>query len=137
MERLWSRAVATSRNLWQKGRPRKRLAEAKTLAVGCDRLPPGPYGKEGVDGSSPSEGFTKFLADRLIVFSRLATVSRLGVHRASTPFRGRARRGVETLFPSASEDLGGGVHPASTARSIASASSSETACSRLSRVRWP
>ena len=28
-----------------------------------------------------------------------------------------------------------GVHPASTARSIASASSSETACSRLSRAR--
>jgi len=50
MERLWSRAVATSRNLWQKGRPRKRLAEAKILAAGCDRLPPGPYGKEGVEG---------------------------------------------------------------------------------------
>ena len=26
------------------------LAEAKILAVGCDRLPPGPYGKEGVEG---------------------------------------------------------------------------------------
>ena len=33
-----------------RGTARKRLAEAKILAVGCDRLPPGPYGKEGVEG---------------------------------------------------------------------------------------
>jgi len=31
----------------------------------------------------------------------------------------------------------GGVHSASTVRSIASASRSETAWARLSRVRWP
>ncbi len=53
MERLWSRAVAIGGNRWQMGRRRKRLKQAKTVAVGCDRLPPGPYGKEGVDGSSP------------------------------------------------------------------------------------
>ena len=27
--------------------------------MGCDRLPETFHGKEGVDGSSPSEGFTK------------------------------------------------------------------------------
>src|SRR6266511_347045 len=51
MERLWSPAVATGGNRWQVGRPRRRLKQAKTVAVGCD-------GKEGVDGSSPSEGFS-------------------------------------------------------------------------------
>ena len=37
----------------------KRLEQAKTVAVGCDWLPIGAHGKEGVDGSSPSESFTK------------------------------------------------------------------------------
>jgi hypothetical protein len=40
------------------GRP-ERLKQAKTVAVGCDRLPETFHGKEGVDGSSPSEGFSK------------------------------------------------------------------------------
>ncbi len=56
MERLWSRAVATGGNPWQMGEPPKRPKKAQTVAVGCDRL-----GKEGVDGSSPSEGFAKYL----------------------------------------------------------------------------
>jgi len=30
--------------------------QAKTLAVGCDQLPIEVHGKEGVDGSSPSDG---------------------------------------------------------------------------------
>ena len=59
MERLWSLAVATSGNRRQIGRGRKRLRQPKAVAVGCDPLPPGPHGKEGVDGSSPSEGFSK------------------------------------------------------------------------------
>jgi hypothetical protein len=50
MERLWSLAVATSGNRWQMDGPRKRGNQAKTVAVD---------GKEGVDGSSPSEGFVK------------------------------------------------------------------------------
>jgi hypothetical protein len=58
MERLWSLAVAVSGNRWQMQRGRKRLRQAKTVATACDRLPPGPQGKEGVDGSSPSEGLT-------------------------------------------------------------------------------
>ena len=56
MERLWSLAVATSGNRWQMGTPRKRLQQAKTVATGCDQLPIGAHGKEGVDGSSRSEG---------------------------------------------------------------------------------
>ncbi len=56
MERLWSRAVTTSGNRWQMRRARKPQNQAKTVAAGCDRLPRGAHGKEGVDGSSPSEG---------------------------------------------------------------------------------
>jgi len=59
MEPLWSPAVATGGNRSQMGRRRKRLRQAKTVAVGCDRLPGEAHGKEGVDGSSPSEGLRK------------------------------------------------------------------------------
>jgi hypothetical protein len=48
--------VATSGNRWQMGTPRKRLKQAETVAIGCDQLPQGPHGKEGVSGSSPEEG---------------------------------------------------------------------------------
>jgi hypothetical protein len=41
------------------GRPQERLKQAKTVAAGCDRLPETFHGKEGVDGSSPSEGSAK------------------------------------------------------------------------------
>jgi hypothetical protein len=58
MEHLWSRAVATGGNRWQMGLPRKRLEQAKTVAMGCDQLPGPQNGKEGVDGSSPSEGLS-------------------------------------------------------------------------------
>jgi hypothetical protein len=56
MEPLWSPVVATGGNQRQIDRARKRPKQAKTVAVGCHR-----YGKEAVDGSSPSEGFEKFL----------------------------------------------------------------------------
>jgi hypothetical protein len=39
MEHLWSQAVATDGNPWQMGWSRKRLKQAKTVAVGCDQLP--------------------------------------------------------------------------------------------------
>jgi hypothetical protein len=57
MEPLWSPAVATGGNRSQIAPAGTTLKQAKTVAVGCDQLP----GKEGVDGSSPSEGFAKFL----------------------------------------------------------------------------
>src|SRR5512146_2964456 len=59
MEHSWSRAVAASGTQWQNAPPRNPLKQAKTVAVGCDWLPIGAHGKEGVDGSSPSEGFAK------------------------------------------------------------------------------
>lgn len=60
MEPLWSPAVAIRGNRWQMGRPAKSLRQAKTVAVGCDRLRPGPHGKRppkkgrGLPGSAKS-----------------------------------------------------------------------------------
>ena len=59
MEPLWSTVVATGRNPWQIGPAPKPQEQAKTVAAGCDQLPFGFHGKEGVDGSSPSEGSFK------------------------------------------------------------------------------
>jgi hypothetical protein len=49
----------SGRNQWQpvaNARSLKRQKQAETVAVGCDQLPFAAHGKEGVDGSSPSEG---------------------------------------------------------------------------------
>jgi hypothetical protein len=46
MERLWSLG-ATSGNQWQISRARTPLKQAKSVAVGCHRLPRGSHGKEG------------------------------------------------------------------------------------------
>jgi hypothetical protein len=59
MEPLWSPVVATSGNPSQIAQARKPRDQAKTVAVDCDRLPETFHGKEGVDGSSPSEGSAK------------------------------------------------------------------------------
>ena len=59
MERLWSRAVATGGNRWQMGEPPKGPKKAQTVAVGCDRLPRGVHGKEGVDRARPCEPRTR------------------------------------------------------------------------------
>jgi hypothetical protein len=64
MERLWSLAGAISGNRWQTRQRRKPQDQAKSVAVGCDRLPRKRRGKEGVDGSSPLEGFAKGLQVR-------------------------------------------------------------------------
>jgi hypothetical protein len=48
----------------QIGRPPQPLKQAKFVAVGCDPLPEPSNGKEGVDGSSPSEGLILFPAQR-------------------------------------------------------------------------
>jgi hypothetical protein len=71
MEASWSPGGATGGKRWQMERLRKRLKQAKTVAVGCGRLPETFHGKEGVDGSSPSEGFKipangDFLSSRLV-----------------------------------------------------------------------
>jgi hypothetical protein len=79
MERLWSLAVATSGNRWQMQEARKTQRQAKTVATGCDQLPIGAHGKEGVDGSSSSEGFIKGLQMAFFVASTAY------VHRSSVP----------------------------------------------------
>src|SRR6266576_1863033 len=60
----WAGTVMEQRgcNRWQTfGSPkgRKWLDLPRTVATGCHPLPFGSHGKEGVDGSSPSEGFRK------------------------------------------------------------------------------
>jgi hypothetical protein len=67
MEPLWSPVVATVGNQWQIAEARKRRNQAQTVAVGCYRLPFGAHGKEGVDGSSPSEGLAKVPANQHFV----------------------------------------------------------------------
>jgi hypothetical protein len=69
MEPFWSPVVATAGNQPQIGFAADPQKPAKTAAIGCNRLPLGAHGKEGVDGSSPSEGSAKPL------------------HGASFPFR--------------------------------------------------
>src|SRR5438093_13646003 len=47
-------------NRWQSAASRPALESTKTSEIRCRRLPPvacDVHGKEGVDGSSPSEGF--------------------------------------------------------------------------------
>src|SRR5919198_4683519 len=81
MEPLWSPVVATGGNRWQIGAARKPPNQAKTVAVDCDRLPIGAHGKEGVDGSSPSEGSAKAPHTGLFFSAQLAarpTWSRYG-----------------------------------------------------------
>jgi hypothetical protein len=54
----------SGRNRWQpsaSAQSSKTASQARIVAVACDQLPIGAHGKEGVDGSSPSEGFANFL----------------------------------------------------------------------------
>jgi hypothetical protein len=57
MEPLWSPVVATGGNRSQMLSFENPPKQAKTVAVDCHLLPAKEHGKEGVDGSSPSEGF--------------------------------------------------------------------------------
>jgi hypothetical protein len=59
MKPLGSLVIATGGTRLQIAQPRERWNQAKTVAVRSDPLPKGAHGKEGVDGSSPSEGFAK------------------------------------------------------------------------------
>jgi hypothetical protein len=52
----------SGRNQWQpvaNATAAKTPNQAKSVAMGCDPLPLNLDGKEGVDGSSPSEGSAK------------------------------------------------------------------------------
>src|SRR5918996_5287850 len=69
------------------GRGQTRLKHAKTVAMDCDQLPRPQNGKEGVDGSSPSEGFLKHPAKTLLLFAGETTGDGRDVHRTSTAQR--------------------------------------------------
>jgi hypothetical protein len=56
MERLWSRAGATGGSGWQMREARKRLKQGDPQPVATHGNRFAAHGKEGVDGSSPSEG---------------------------------------------------------------------------------
>jgi hypothetical protein len=87
----------SGRNQWQlvaNGKALERLKQAEIVATGCDQLRPGLDGKEGVDGSSPLEGYRLFPARRAIPLSGWAAGSRPSVHRASTNIH---RGGVERV----------------------------------------
>ena len=74
MEPLWSPVVATGGNRSQIAKPKKPQKQAKTVAVRCDRLPEKFHGKEGVDGSSPSEGLHKSPANAELLLSGLVAL---------------------------------------------------------------
>src|SRR6266540_1309446 len=64
MEPLWSPVVATGGKRWQVRWAETGREQAETVAVGCDQLPSGPHGKQGVcrelppvaGGPPPCEG---------------------------------------------------------------------------------
>src|SRR6266487_3876508 len=115
MEPLWSPGVATGGNRRQIDRRLKPQKQAKTVATGCHQLPATFHGKEGVDGSSPSEGSAKSPHNGLFgicsvgveghqarygaVYGAFAQRSRSGErgNRVATGFRGEgvAEVGVE------------------------------------------
>jgi hypothetical protein len=72
-------------NRWQSAANRLGLEAAKTSEIRCHRLP--PDGKEGVDGSSPSEGFREVPANQPLPPAPVATRLGLDVHQASTARR--------------------------------------------------
>jgi len=106
VEPFWSRADAIHGSGSQATASRKRPSCLRSLASDCHQLRPPLHGKEGVDGSSPSEGSAKpphaaGFAIRLVcrastvrwVWSRLwSFAAREGDHRATRCRSGRRRR---------------------------------------------
>jgi hypothetical protein len=80
MEPLRSPVVATDGNHRQTRSAKKPQRQAKSVATGCHQLPATFHGKEGVDGSSPSEGFRKRPAYRRSLLSVTALASRWRTH---------------------------------------------------------
>jgi hypothetical protein len=70
--------VATGRNPLQIARAQKARTQAKTVAARWDHLPRRAHGKEGVDGLSPSAGFSEWPAKRGLFFLTARRVLVLG-----------------------------------------------------------
>src|SRR6266516_76532 len=106
MEPLWSPVVATSGKRWQMPGPGKPQKQAKSVAIGCHRLRSTFHGKEGVDGSSPSEGSAKaphagfFFSDRFADYGTWGRYGALyGAFRSRTPLSTSSRPGGNPLAP--------------------------------------
>ena len=94
MEHLWSPAGATGGNRWQMGHPRKPLKQADPQPVATHGNRFGAHGKEGVDGSSPSEGSEKTCNMQVFVVLMANAIAVAGTERVhkqdrteSAPFR--------------------------------------------------
>ena len=93
LEHLWSPAGATGGNRWQIGHPRKQLKQAdrQPMATHGNRF--GAHGKEGVDGSSPSEGF-KLPAKAGFLLPKLVQRSTSFAKRGTMSAKAASRRGT-------------------------------------------
>jgi hypothetical protein len=76
MEPLWSPVVASSGNQRQVGCRQQARDHAKTVAVGCVQVLRAAHGKEGVDGSSPSEGSARGPQSGAFCFPNTCTIQR-------------------------------------------------------------
>jgi hypothetical protein len=65
-------------NRWQIAKARSRRSKPRAVAVGCDQLPESFHGKEGVDGSSPSEGSAKAPHTAAFRFGSICRSSNVG-----------------------------------------------------------
>ena len=75
------------RNQWQSAANRPAAETAETSQICCRRwrlVAAGVNGKEGVDGSSPSEGSAELAANRLVSLAVSTTIQRRDVHQTST-----------------------------------------------------
>jgi hypothetical protein len=91
MEPLWSPVVATGGNRSQIAQPPERRKQAETVAVGCERLRPGPHGKEGtvrVRQRARNPCKSRFLVVNVESEVRRGSLGRLGMRR----FAGISRR---------------------------------------------
>ncbi len=112
MEPLWSPVVATGGNQPQTYRARRRRKQAKSVATVCHQLPEKFHGKEGVDGSSPSEGFQKactaaaYRAEPLAPSSTCGGYGALyGAFRSKTSSAARAESPLSQLSKAAEKSL--------------------------------
>ena len=94
--------VATGGNRSQIARPKNGPDQAKTVATGCNRSPFGAHGKEGVDGSSPSECLLKVPANRHFVVVRTSNARTHSGHICGT--RGRTAASSDTCVRNGIED---------------------------------
>ncbi len=98
--KLWSFMEPSGRNRLQPAANATAVKTAKssqTVALGCDQLPEPFHGKEGVDGSSPSEGFAKPLRIRGVFHVIVANFGDCGSHRVHAVTSAALRASPSTI----------------------------------------